>query len=99
MKKRLKVTVFQVVDADAPKFPRAHWINVEDSAVVLDCSDETVRRLIENGDLQGRKQQAVHGPAGWRWIVPTDDLMRVRKVRKAQGRVRPADVPWETDPE
>jgi hypothetical protein len=59
---------FTLVSEDVKKLPPG-YINVEDAAVFLRLSDESVRRFIGHGTLDAEKQHQVHGPVGW--ILPT----------------------------
>lgn len=74
------LVVFQLVPEDVSRLPLG-YVNVEDAATYLRVSDETVRRLIVDGRLEADQQQQAHGPAGWRWIVKTPSLNRLRKIR------------------
>jgi DeoR/GlpR family transcriptional regulator of sugar metabolism len=74
------LVVFQLVSESISRLP-AGYVNVEDAATYLQVSDETVRRLIVDGQLEAEKQQQVHGPSGWRWIVKTASVNRLKKVR------------------
>jgi DeoR/GlpR family transcriptional regulator of sugar metabolism len=74
------LVVFQLVSEDVPHLPPG-YINVEDAATYLQVSDETIRRLIVDGQLEAEKQRQAHGPSGWRWIVRTPSVNRLRKIR------------------
>jgi hypothetical protein len=76
------ITVFKLVEEDVPKLPQG-FVNVEDAAIFLQVSDETVRRFIVEGELGGERQRHAHGPQGWRWVIPTRDVNRLKRVREA----------------
>jgi hypothetical protein len=78
------VSVFVLVSEDADKLPPG-YINVEDAANFLRVSDESVRRFISTGTLYAEKQYQAHGPVGWRWIIPTAGINRLKSLRKSEA--------------
>lgn len=56
------------------------FVNVEDAARFLGVSDETIRRHIEEGRIKAVRQEGVHGRTGWRYIIPTSELNRLKRL-------------------
>jgi len=65
------------------------WTATDTAARALGVSPRTVRRLIDRGELQGRKVREGIVEA---WEVSIDSLYALRDKREAQGQVR-HDVP------
>lgn len=75
------VTIFrQVAVSEAWRLPPGFYLNVEDAALFLGTSDETIRRYIVKGEITAEKQKGHAGLAGWRWIIPTAEVNRLRRL-------------------
>lgn len=77
------IQVFNLVPLQEDRLPRG-YVNVTDAARWLRVSDETVRRWIQSGRLEGiQTRVAARGREGWRWLVPTEALNALRRNLKA----------------
>ncbi len=65
------------------------WTTTDTAAAALDVSARTVRRMIDRGELKGRKVREGIIEA---WEVSIDSLYSLRDKRKVEGQVR-RDVP------
>jgi excisionase family DNA binding protein len=72
---------------------RSGWTTTDTAAKALEVSPRTVRRLIDRGELEGRKVREGIVEA---WEVSIDSLYSLRDKRKAEGQVR-RDVPRASD--
>ena len=82
--KRRFVRVWQEVSIDARRLP-AGFISVEDAAVWIGVSDETMRRYIREGMFTGvTEEDESWGREGWRYVIDTQALMAFKKVRDTQ---------------
>ena len=82
-----KVRIYRDHVVDGARLPSGHTITVEDAAVVLGVSDETVRRAISNGSIHAEREDGTHGRFGWRWVLATDEVNRVKKLSSTVTRV------------
>ena len=57
-------------------------VSVEDAAAYLKVSDETVRRYISLGRIEARVEQGSVGSMGWRYVIPTEELARLRRLSR-----------------
>ena len=80
MRRSATVTIFRDVPTGTFKLPVGFYMNVEDAAIYLGKSDETVRRYIADGKIEAERQRGTHGLAGWRWIIPTKEINRLRRL-------------------
>lgn len=83
----VKVRLYRDIELDGSRLPGGHFMSVEDAAVVLGVSDETVRRSISSGRMSATREEGTHGRFGWRWVVTTDEVNRVRKLSSTVTRV------------
>lgn len=83
------IRVFQEVPLDLhlDRLPPGE-VNVEDAARFLQVSDETIRRHIVEGRIKARREHDVHGRSGWRWVVPTSEVNRLRRLATRVIRTR-----------
>lgn len=75
------IRVFNEVSIDLDRLPPG-FVSVEDAARWLGVSDETLRRHIAEGRIKAERQNATHGRAGWRYIITTAEVNRVRKLAR-----------------
>jgi hypothetical protein len=87
-----KMVAYRVIEvrANARDLPADAWVTVHDAARFLGVSGEQVRRLVAGGTLAALKVHASPGPAGFRFLISTDDLnQRKREVRDKLDRWSP----------
>jgi len=63
-------------------------VSVTDAARYLGVSDETVRRYIDAGRIRAERQASA-GREGWRHVIPTEELNRVRRLSVKVVRLNP----------
>ncbi len=61
--------------------PTKGYLDLRDSARWLGVSRTTVHEWINEGQVKALKDEPYPGKVGWRWLVPTSELRRVRKER------------------
>lgn len=77
------ITVFHTVDPYGD-LPKTGFVNVEDAGVIMGVTGETIRRWIAAGQLTAFEDVSTYGRQGWRWVIPVEELAKLRVKR--QGR-------------
>jgi hypothetical protein len=77
----MQVSVIQLVDAvdatDVDKLPPG-LLSLLDASICLGVSTQTVRNRIEIGQIAAVRQERSPGRMGWRWLVPTAEVRRLK---------------------
>lgn len=69
------------------ELPVGFLVGLEDAAQWLGVSDESLRRYIGAGRIEGVREEGTHGRMGWRWALPTEELNRVKRLATSKTRV------------
>jgi len=78
------VEVVNEVSLHAATLPPG-YVSVKDAARLMGVTGETIRRYIADGKLAAKEvQYGARGRHGWRWVIPTSEVNRMRAV-KANG--------------
>lgn len=72
-----EIRVFNVVTLETEELP-AGYVSSDDAARYLRVAPQTIRRMIERGDIVAVPDNT-SGRFGWRWLINTSELMAYKK--------------------
>jgi excisionase family DNA binding protein len=75
-----------IVSADTRRPLPDGMVDTVAAAQYLGVSRATVSRWAASGRIHGAKQVRSRGREGWQFMVPTKEIMRVRKERDRDAR-------------
>ena len=81
----MQIEIIQLVDADRmarfdpdlATLPPG-LLSLIDAAAILGVNPETLRRRIRKGQVDVVRQRPSPGRMGWRWLISTDELRRLK---------------------
>lgn len=86
------IEVTQEVSISTSPLPPG-YVSVKDAARLLGVTGETVRRYIADGKLAAKEvTYGARGRHGWRWVIPTSEVNRLRTIKDANGQAHPQAV-------
>lgn len=59
--------------------PPGGYLDLTDAAKYLGVARSTMQRWLEEGRVEALRDEPHSGRAGWRWLIPTSDLKRVKR--------------------
>jgi predicted DNA-binding transcriptional regulator AlpA len=62
--------------------PEQGFLDLRDAAKWLGISKTTLHEWINDGDVKAVKDEPYQGKMGWRWLIPTAELRRVKAERE-----------------
>lgn len=66
------------------ELPEEGYVTLEDASRYAGVSAETVRRMINSGQIRALKESETFGRQGWRWVLTVDEVTRLAQIKQEE---------------